>query len=275
MAAVIRSALYRGHLMHARRDGHAVRRFRYPVFMACLDPDELPVLAARLRGFAYNRPGLFSLRDRDYRGAAEVGVAAAHRAALATAGLPTPHQVRLVTNLRTAGYVFNPVSFFLDYDASGAVTTAIAEVNNTYGGNHPYLLHDGNRQPSAGPGDPFTTFRVERTFFVSPFLHGPALYRFRFDAPLDGASLDVRMDVVQDRARVLLAHLRGTRVALSDANLVRLAVRFPLMSAQVVALIYYEALRMHLARVPYRRPGPDHRPAPAVPPAPARRRDAR
>ena len=33
-----------------------------------------------------------------------------------------------------AGYVFNPVSFFLDYDADGALTSAIAEVNNTYGG---------------------------------------------------------------------------------------------------------------------------------------------
>ena len=44
------------------------------------------------------------------------------------------------------------------------------------------------------------------------------------------------------------------------AALLRAAVRYPFMTAQVIGLIHYEALKLHLRRVPYRRPGADHRP---------------
>jgi DUF1365 family protein len=106
----VSSALYRGHLVHTRRDAHARRTFRYPLYVACLDLDELPSL--RLRLFAHNRPGLFALRDADYQDGAG-GVRAAFDRALDAHGLPRAAHVRLVTQLRVAGYVFNPVSFFL------------------------------------------------------------------------------------------------------------------------------------------------------------------
>ena len=70
------------------------------------------------------------------------------------------------------------------------------------------------------------------------------------------------MDVDRpDGERVFVAHLAGGRVPLTDRALAAAAVRFPLMSLQVVALIYGEAVWNHLRRVPFRRPGPDHRPA--------------
>lgn len=263
------SALYRGHLLHARRDQHATRRFRYPVFMAALDPDELPELHRRLCLFSYNRPGVFALHDRDYRDAGgrslSTGIAGAHRAALSAASRPPAATTRLLTNLRTLGYVFNPVSFFLDYDADGALTDVTADVSNTYGGNHHYQLGPSQRDGAAGRH--FTAFATERDFFVSPFLHGSAHYRFRFHTPPGGQSWDVRMDVVSEGSRVLFAHFSGERIPLTDRTLLHMALRFPLMSAQVVGLIHVEALRMHLGGVPYRRPGPDHRPHPAVPAA--------
>lgn len=260
------SALLRGHLFHSRRDRFAQRRFRYPVCMAVLELTELEPLAASLRLFSYNRPNLFSLHDRDYAGAAAEGLRATARARFAEAGAPQPASISLVTNLRTCGYVFNPVSFFLGYDAAGALSAVVAEVNNTYGGNLPYLLGPGQRQAARGGS---VVFRHTRELFVSPFLHGPACYDFAFDVPRDAAPMTIRMDVhAGDHAegeRVFVARLDGERVALTDRALAAAALRYPLMTAQVIGLIHYQALKLHLRGVPYRRPGPDHRPLREIP----------
>jgi DUF1365 family protein len=261
------SALYRGTLAHARRDAHADRAFTYPVYVASIDLAELPALDRELRLFAHNGRSLFALHDADYAGGAR-GLAAAHAAVLAGAGLPAPATVRLVTNLRVAGYVFNPVSFFLGYDAAGALATVVAEVNNTYGGSLRYVLGPAHRLPPdpAHPGR--VAFRHPRELFVSPFLHGPAAYDFFFDAPVDGGRLAIAMDVRQgdhgEGPAVFWARLAGARAPLTDRALAAAALRYPLMTAQVIGLIHYQALKLHLGGVPYRRPGPGHRPHPAV-----------
>jgi hypothetical protein len=158
------------------------------------------------------------------------------------------------------------VSYFLGYDDAGALAAVIAEVNNTYGGSKRYLLGPAQRLPTAAGAPP--AFRHARDLFVSPFLHGPACYDFHFDAPLDGAHLGIRMDVHAGHAaegpRVFVARLAGERVPLTDRALLAAAVRYPLMTAQVIGLIHWQALKLHLLGAPYRRPGADHRPLPEV-----------
>ncbi len=251
------SALYLGTLAHTRRDELARRRFRYPVYMAAIDLDELPALDRDLRLFSRNRRNVFALHDADYAGGT-AGLRTTVTALLAEHGLPAPVTTRLVTNLRVAGYVFNPVSFFLNYDATGALGSVIAEVNNTYGGRLRYVLGPAQRLPSFGAR---VGFRHERELYVSPFLHGPRTYEFWFDAPLDGEQLAITMHVDTPAGdRIFVAHLAGNRRPLTDRALLAAAIRYPLMTAQVIGLIHYEALRLRLAGVPYRRPGPGHRP---------------
>jgi DUF1365 family protein len=248
------SALYRGELMHARHDALARRAFRYPVYAAAIDLDELPALDRGLRLFSYRRRNLFALDDRDYETSDLRGGLAD---LLAANGLAPPHATRLVTNLRVAGYVFNPVSFFLNYDAHGELASVIAEVNNTYGGRRRYVLGpDQQIAPS--------TFRHVRELFVSPFLHGDLTYDFEFAAPLDGAQLAIDMRVHdRDGRRVFTARLTGERTPMSDRALLAAAARYPLMTAQVIGLIHWQALKLRLLGVPYRRPPADHRPHPA------------
>lgn len=252
-----RSALYLGSLVHTRRDALARRRFRYPVFMAAIDLDELPALDRELRLFSTGRRNLFAFYESDYAGG-PAGLRAALHELLAASDLPVPATTRLVTNLRIAGYVFNPVSFFLNYDAAGALTSVIAEVNNTYGGRLRYVLGPDQRIPAAGSR---VGFRHARELYVSPFLHGPRSYEFWFDAPLDGDDLAITMHVdTLDGERIFVAHLAGARRPLTDRALLGAAMRYPLMTAQVIGLIHLEALRLRLAGVPFRRPGADHRP---------------
>jgi DUF1365 family protein len=267
-----RSALYRGELLHARHDGHARRTFRYSVYVAALDLDELPALDRGLRLFSYRRRNVFALDDRDY----ETGdLRGGLNDLLAANRVPSPHTTRLVTNLKVAGYVFNPVSFLLNYDVHRELTSVIAEVNNTYGGRRRYVLGPEQRIATG-------TFRHVRELFVSPFLHGELSYDFVFDAPLDGAHLSIEMLVHDQTAapadqaappfgdagggagrRVFTARLSGARAPLSDRALLTAAARYPLMTAQVIGLIHWQALKLRLRGVPYRRPGPDHRPLPA------------
>lgn len=250
----MRSALIRGHVMHARRDEQARRTFRYPVYVAAIDLAELPQLD-RLRLFSHRGRNLFALHDTDYEAGA-AGLATSLHDLLAANGLPAPHTTRLVTNLRVAGYVFNPVSFFLSYDRAGALTSVVAEVNNTYGGRRRYVL--GPDQRIAAPRGTRVGFRHIRELFVSPFLHGDLTYDFWFD---DGDPVVIEMHVTaRDGRRVFTARFTGARKPLTDRTIVAAMLRYPLMTAQVIGLIHWQALKLRLAGVPYVAPGPDHVP---------------
>ena len=278
-AAERHSALYLGSVAHARRDELVRRAFRYPVYVAAIDLDELDELHRGLALFSHGGRNLFALHDRDYEGGA-AGLLAAQRDLLAANGLPAPHTTRLITQLRVCGYVFNPVSFFLHYDAAGALSSVVAEVNNTYGGRRRYVLGPEQRiDPGNARG---IGFRHVRELFVSPFLHGPAIYDFWFDAPLDGERLAIAMRVRRpppgepaprgdaphgESSPIFVARLAGRRRPLTDRALIAAAVRYPVMTAQVIGLIHLEALKLRLRGVPYLRPGPDHAPRPVAPPA--------
>lgn len=271
------SALYRGELAHARTDDRARRAFRYGVYMACIDLDELDDLDRDLHLFSRDRANLFSFRDRDYAAALSPSTASPSRdlrgelAALRAAnGLAVPHATRLVTNLRAFGYLFNPVSFFVDYDARGEIIGAIAEVNNTYGGNLRYVLgpnqridapHDISEAAALGGSRTVTGFRHTRELYVSPFLPGTLTYEFYFAMPIDGEDLAIWMRVRDATERqVFYARFTGSRADLTDRTLALAALRYPFMTAQVIGLIHWQALKLRLAGVPYLRPLADHRP---------------
>lgn len=257
------SSLYRGRLMHARNDAVARRAFRYPVFVASIDLDELGDLDRELHLFSHGGTNLFAFHDGDYATTlapsvrATVPLREGIEALLAGEGIAAPASIRLVTNLRTLGYVFNPVSFFCGYDADGALTCVVAEVNNTYGGRLRYVLGPAQRLADERGR---VGFRHVRELFVSPFLHGPATYEFWFDADVDPPEIAIGMTVEQEGRRVFVARLEGRRAAMTDRVLLAAAVRYPVMSAQVIGLIHWQALKMRLAGVRYRRPGADHRP---------------
>lgn len=233
------NALLVGELMHARHD--AVKRaFRYPVYMAAIDLASPPT--ARL--FSRDRFNLLSVHARDY----DAGDL------YAANGVPVPARTVLITNPRVLGYTFNPVSFFLGYGASG-IESVIAEVNNTYGGRRRYLLGPAQRLPGPRVG-----FRHVRELFVSPFLHGDLTYDFWFD---DGDPLVIEMHVTdRDARRVFTAKLTGQRRPLTDRAIAAAVLRNPLMTAQVIGLIHWQALKLRLAGAPYHRPAPGHAPRP-------------
>jgi len=230
----VRSAVYTGTLMHARRTP-ARHVFRYPVSYWLFDLDELPELEQRLRLFSLNRPNVVSLRDRDHFD----GTTELKQAVLDLAGEPSIRRVLMLTQPRVLGYVFNPVSFYWCYRGDGSLACVIAELSNTFGERLPEVLRG-----------PELHYEHRKRLHVSPFFGLEQSYEYAFSQPGEEvwARIHVRDD---DGARPLTAVLHGRRHELTNRSLARLLLHYPVQPLQVIALIHVEALRLWLKRVPF------------------------
>lgn len=247
----LRSALYEGRVRH-RRARPAAHAFTYRVFHALLDLDELDVLDRQVRGFRHARPAVAAFHDRDHLGALDLPVKEKLRRWLAGQGVALPDgPVLLACNLRVLGYVFDPVSWFFCYDRGGTLRLVGAEVHNTFGETHGYILDD-----LQWTGADRVEATASKVFHVSPFMDIPDhRYHFvlrppRLDDPV-GAPFAVHMDVADQAGTLLDATLGTTRVPFTTTSLWRLLARIPLVTAKTMLAIHWQALRLWLKRVPF------------------------
>jgi DUF1365 family protein len=212
---VTASALYEGWVRH-RRHLAVEHEFRHRLYMAYIDLDELPEVLDRVPLWSARRPAPAWFRRSDYLDLAHDG------------------PVRVLTLPRTFGHLFNPVSLYYCFDRAGArVERVHAEVTNTpWGERHTYTL------------DALDS-RIGKAFHVSPFLGMDSEYRIRMTAP--GDQLRVHMESTRDGRVDFDATLALRRRALSAVPL----LRYPFMTARVLAGIYMHAARLRLKGAPY------------------------
>jgi len=240
--------LYPARVMHRRRIA-PLYRFVYRVFYLLVDVDRLDELQRRLRFFSHNRFNLLSLRDRDYGDGR--GLRAWAERLLQVQGIALDGgRIRLLTLPRVLGWAFNPISLWYCEHRDGSLRAVIAEVRNTFGEKHSYLLASGG-----GPMPYEAQYEKDKCFHVSPFLDRAGQYRFRLDAP--GERLRVAIHGLRDEVPVMDATLSAKRRALSDAALLGQLLRMPWMALKVVAGIHWEALKLWLRGAGYRpKPAP-------------------
>jgi len=230
----VRSAVYTGKLMHARRTPSR-HVFRYPVSYWLFDLDELPDLERRLRLFSVNKRNVVSLRDRDHF----EGTKPLKQAVIEYAGDPTIERVLTLTQPRVLGYVFNPVTFHWCYRGDGSLSCIVTELNNTFGERLPEVLRG-----------PELHYEHAKRLHVSPFFGLDYAYEYAFSQP--GEEVWVRMHVRDGAGRKpLTAVLHGKRRELTNRAVAGLLLRYPLQPLQVIALIHFEAIRLWLKRVPF------------------------
>ncbi|MEM6728108.1 MAG: DUF1365 domain-containing protein, partial [Pseudomonadota bacterium] len=221
-----------GQTFHGRR-GATKNAFRYSVDYVMVDAEDTP---ATPRLFGRNRAGLAALHDSDHGGMQGSGRGPAWvREVLAAHGLPEPARVLLLAQPRFWGHVFNPVSFWLCEDEAGDLPVIIAEVTNTFGDRHSYLCHTDDLRPLTREVE----VQAKKVMHVSPFMPIEGGYRFRFD--IRPASIGIWIDYRQGNDGGLVATLSGARKPLTNLSILGAAIRRPLGSRRVLALIHWQA----------------------------------
>jgi DUF1365 family protein len=148
-----------GHVWH-RRLRPVEHAFRYSGYFLML-----PLRSLRAQPDAVlrrNRRGWISFHDSDH-GEGGADALAWFEQLLHSEGIDDADgEVWLHTFPRVLGYVFKPVSFWYAHRSDGSLAAVLAEVNNTFGERHAYLL--------AGPDLAWGREQMARKqFHVSPF----------------------------------------------------------------------------------------------------------
>jgi uncharacterized protein len=250
VAGVNASAIYVGNVRHRRRRP-TVHAFRHRTYHVLLDLDELEELDRHVRGFGYRRRALASFLDTDHFGTQDLPVRAKLAGWLASQGVELPAgPVRVLTNLRVVGHVFNPVSWWYCHDPDGELALVVAEVNNTFGESHGYVLD--RLQP--GAGDTLEA-EADKVFHVSPFLPVAGL-RYRFTLVPPGARVLAHIDVDDAEGVLFDATQAGRRLPLTSRTLATVLVTHPLTTLHTVLRIHLHALRLWRRRVTFHRKPP-------------------
>jgi len=245
-----RPKLCLGHVMH-RRLRPAVNAFVYPVFYVQLPVRDLA--AAKCALFSIDRRNLLSFHGKDHGPRDGSPLLPWIENLLAEHGLANDGEIMLQTFPRVLGFVFNPVSFWYCHDRNGQLIAILAEVNNTFGGTHSYLLHRG--------GEPLVDgeeMRTDKLFHVSPFNEIEGGYRFSFH--LERSVQRCRIDYDDSEGELLLTSISGKPQPWCAAALLNAFLRMPLLTLGVATRIHWQALKLWLKGVPFRGAHPVPRP---------------
>jgi DUF1365 family protein len=225
-------ALVVGQVAH-RRAGPVRHAFRHRAYQWLVDLDAVPVLPRPLRPLA-------GFSSADHLGDPSLTIKANVERYLAGNGIRLgPHgRVLMLANARVLGHVFNPLSVFWCYAGNGTLTCILAEVHNTYGERHVYLVRP----------DHTGTAQIEKAFYVSPFFDLSGTYALRFDLRPDLVSTSVTLH--RGGSIAFSATFRGRPQRATRRAIVARSIRQPLMPQRVSALIRLHGVRLWLRRLP-------------------------
>jgi uncharacterized protein len=237
------NSLYSCELSHIRTT--PVRHeFTYRTYLWLVDLDQMPRLPFWLRSLA-------RFDARDHLGGPSRTIRANVDEFLAEHGIDLAGgRVLMLAHARVMGYVFNPLTLFWCHDPSGSLVCVIAEVHNTYGGRHNYLLRLDERGRA----------RTDKELYVSPFF--PVDGEYHMQLPEPDERLKVTIGLHREGQPPFVATLRGERRPATTTAVVRAALRHPLSTLAVSVRIRRHGVHLYLRGLPVQpRPGSHQREA--------------
>ena len=236
---------YIGKVGH-QRFGETRHSLNYRIAYLLLDLDRLDEANKISRWLGIDSGGLLSFQTRDHGDGAATDLAAWVRAHLAEQGSTLEAtRIELLTLPRMFGHVFNPISVYFIYGPDEQLHHVMYEVANTHHERHFYLCRAGD---TGGP----ISHVCDKAFYVSPFFDISGTYAFKVIPPKESMSVHIRYDN-DDGEKVLTATLSGKQRAVTSAACLKLIAGFPFMTLGVVAGIHWEAVKLWVKGVKFRR----------------------
>ncbi|SMC63875.1 DUF1365 domain-containing protein [Polynucleobacter kasalickyi] len=230
-----------GRVIHHRYQPN--NRFSYRVFYLRIpmrSRKQDPKLLSNV-GIGDNKFSIFSFYDKDHGLNNQTSLHWVEQ-------LLSDHQIEkangeiwLHTFPRFFGYVFNPVSFWFCHDDKNNLVAIVAEVNNTFGDRHAYLLHDHQDNLPWGK-----TLHTDKLFYVSPFFDVKGRYQFRFmRQELEHQARHVsRIEYFDQEDCVLMTSISGQESPITFASKLNAFFNYPLLTFGVIVKIHFQAIKL-------------------------------
>lgn len=237
-----------GTVVH-RRHRPAVNEFSAPLSQVWIDPDEPEALCDLHPLWSASRPAPARFRRADYGDDATGSLTEGVRAALSPVMGRTPAgEVRMLTQVRRWGWLFNPITVYVAWDSDPDVPVGVVlEVTNTpWKERHRYPV---SLVPPNAYG--WMTATTDKELHVSPFLDEA----FRYDLRLRGSTgqIELDLDVVPHGADdpILVTAMSVSRIDATRASLRANLTANPFPTHRVSMGIHAQALRLWRKRVPF------------------------
>jgi uncharacterized protein len=216
-------------VMHARL-GEKANSFTYSSTYFAIPMANISTIKSRF--FSFNGRNIFAINDRSYVNKNNIfEILKAHQ-------IPNVKNVTLVTCATTLFYLFNPVSFYLCFNADNKLIAVLAEVNNRSNQTHSYLVFNQD----FGEITNQQWLEADKEFYVSPFLKREGTYKFRFMISDSSARFDINY-FFEDKL-VLVTHLACQFKEFNDKNLLMQFLRSPFSTFKTTFLIHWQALKL-------------------------------
>lgn len=245
-------SIYRGIVRH-KRSAPVRNNFSNRVFLFGLDLAHIQQAMACSHLLGFERAAHSSFRRKDYFGDPSIPLEQAVRDRVqAETGARPNGPIELVTQLRTFGYSFNPVSFYYCWTPDRSALQAIlAEITNTpWGERHAYVLAWSELNSSAQKPRRSQRWQFRKNFHVSPFSPMEIEHDWRFSQP--GERLAVHMiNRAPGRGAEFAATLLMERRDFTRREVRRAILRHPCLPTKTLLGIYWQALKLWLKRAPF------------------------
>jgi len=212
--------------------------------MFYLDLDELDHVFKKIFLVSRDRANVYSFRDDDHM-QYETGTLRDNVSRFVKSkGVDQEiHRIMLLTNLRTFGYLFNPVSFYYCFDRNDNPVCVVPEIGNTFGELKPYIIKRDALENK--------TFKSQQKkyFYISPFIDLDVPLDFQLMVPDD--HLKIQIDDFDEQGKFLYATLTGRKLELNNKNLLMDTLKFPFVTLRVIGMIHFHAMILYFKRLPY------------------------
>ena len=246
---ITNSCIYTANIVHARSEP-IKRTFAYKVFMFYLDLDELDHIKKSIWLISRNKFNYFNFRDKDHLQLPKENPETKKSTKehliqyLRQNDMNKPvGRVMLLTNLATLGYQFNPVSFYFIFDQEDNPLCSVVEVGNTFGEMKPFYINNSSLKKNT------YRYQTKKLFYVSPFIEHDVDFDFELKIPAD--KMKLKIDDFKGGRRFFSAVLSGERIALTNVNVLKYALFFPIITLKVIGLIHWQAFKIWVKGMRY------------------------